>query len=482
MTDQAALLRRTTKNVLAKAGAEVGSRLLGVLFILLAARMLGPGGFGKFTFAAALAALFSAALEFGLRPIVIREVSRAPENAERSWRIVSGLTLTLGGFLFPLLPLMAYVMQRPADTIWAVVLMGLFGFAVAFHELGIAFFTAMAVQEYELVVRLATKGLLVLGALGAVAAGGTLLEMTAAYPISALLVLPLVLWIIHRWSPRLSPVWDAAESVRFWLEAWPLAAGTLCHYASWRLPPLVLALFWNDAEVGFFGAAFRLVEALGFVPAIFVSAIFPVLAWSYGRDEGRLRSTTQKTFHLLLLLACPLAVGTMFVGGHLIRLLYGPSFAPASAMLSALIWTSAFNFLNFLFFFVFTSLRHQREVTLVAGLGLALNLLLAVPLIVWAGGVGTGLVLALAEAGMTLVGALRLRHYLPRLGLWTIAPKAVAATGVMALALWTLGAASLAVQLTIGVLAYAVTLGLLRPIPLGELTLYYRALRRREGQ
>ena len=476
------LLRGIAKNILAKAGAEVGSRFLGVVFILLAARMLGPEGFGKFTFAAALAALFSAAIEFGVRPIVIREVSRAPETAERSWRIVSGLTLTLGGLLFPLLLLTAYLMQRPADTIWAVVLMGLFGFVFAFHELGIAFFTAMGVQEYELVVRLTTKGLLVLGALGAVAAGGGLLEMTAAYPVSVLLVLPLVLWIIHRWSPRLSPVWDPAESVRFWREAWPLAAGALCHYASWRLPLLLLALFRNDAEVGFFGAAFRVIEALGFVPAIFVSAIFPILAWSYGRDEERLRSATQKTFHLLLLLACPLAIGTMFVGGHLIRLLYGPSFAPAGAMLSALIWTSAFNFLNFLLFFVFTSLRHQREVTLVAGLGFALNLLLVLPLIVWTGGVGTGLVLSLAEAGMTLVGLLRLRRYLPRLGLWTIAPKVFAATGVMALALWTLGAASLGVQLTLGVLAYAGTLSLLRPIPRRELTLYYRALRRREGQ
>jgi O-antigen/teichoic acid export membrane protein len=53
--NQTALLRSTAKNVFAKAGAEIGSRFLGVLFVLLAARALGPDGFGKFTFAAALA-------------------------------------------------------------------------------------------------------------------------------------------------------------------------------------------------------------------------------------------------------------------------------------------------------------------------------------------------------------------------------------------------------------------------------------------
>ena len=478
---QGALLRRTAKNVLAKAGAEIGSRLLGILFTLLAARILGPGGFGKFTFAVALAALFSAALEFGLRPIVIREVSRSPETAERSWRTVSGLTLALGGLLFPLLPLTALALNRPTETIVAVTLMGMFGLVSAFHELGIAFFTAMRVQEYELLVRLLTKVFLVLLALVAVAAGGGLVAITAAYPLSALISLPLVLWVIHRWSPHLGPLWDRGESLRFWREAWPLAAGTFFLYASWRFPPLLLALLRDDAEVGYFGAAFRLVEALGFVPAIFVSAIFPILSASYGQNDTRLRAATQKTFHLLFLLACPLGVGTIFVGRHLLQLIYGATFEPATPMLSVLIWAGAFDFLTFLYFFVFTSLRQQREVTRIAAVGLGVNLLLTPPLIVWAGGVGAGLGLVAAEATVILLGTLRLLRLLPGLGLWVIAPKALAASGVMALGLWGFRAGPLGIQLLVGFLIYAGSLALLRPLSREELSLYYRALVRREG-
>jgi len=479
--NRTALLRSTAKNVLAKAGAEIGSRFLGVLFVLLAARALGPEGFGKFTFAAALAALLSAALEFGLRPIVIRQVARAPETAERAWRIVSGLTLALGGCLFPLLLLIALGLNRPVETIWAVGLMGMFGLVSAFHELGIALFTAMRVQEYELMVRLFTKLFLVLLALSAVSAGGGLVAITAAYPLSALMSLPLVLWLVHRFSPKLRPLWNRGESLRLWREAWPLAAGTLFHFASYRFPPLLLAVLRDDVEVGYFGAAFRLIEALGFVPAIFVSAVFPILSASYGRDEGRLRAATQKTFQLLLLLACPLGVGTMFVGRHLLGLFYGATFEPATAILSVLIWTSAFNFLNFLFFVVFISLNHQEEVTRIAALALALNLLLTPPLILWAGGAGAGLGLAAAEASLTLLASLRLRRLLPGLGLWTIAPKIVAASGLMALGLWGAGSSPLGLQLLIAVFIYAGSLTLFRTVPRDQLSLYCRALVRREG-
>ena len=475
------LLRSTAKNILAKAGAEIGSRFLGIIFILMAARVLGPEGFGKFTFAAALAALFSGALEFGLRPIVIREVARAPETAERSWRIVSGLTLALGACLFPLLPLTAIGLNRPTETIWAVGLMGMFGLLSAFHELGIAFFIALRVQQYELLVRLVTKACLVLLALLVVAAGGGLVAITAAYPLSALISLPLILWLIHRWSPKLHPLWNLGESLRFWREAWPLAAGTLFHYASWRFPPLLLAVLRDDAEVGYFGAAFRLIEALGFIPAIFVFAIFPILSASYGHHEERLRTAIQKTFQLLLLLACPLAVGTMFVGRHLLQLFYGATFEPATPMLSVLIWTSALNFLNFLFFVVFISLNHQEEVTRIAGLGLALSLLLTPPLILWAGGVGAGLGLAIAEASLTLLGSLRLRRLRPGLGLWATAPKAFAASGLMALGLWAAGSGPLGVQLVVAVTIYAGSLTVLRTVSRDQLSLYYRALVRREG-
>ena len=476
------LLQSTAKNVLAKAGAEIGSRLLGVLFVLLAARSLGPEGFGKFTFAAALAALFSAALEFGLRPIVIREIARAPETAERFWRIVSGLTLGLGGVLFPLLLLTALGLHRPPETLWAVGLMGIFGLISAFHELGIAFFTAMRVQEYELFVRLLSKGLLVLLAFIALTAGGGLTAITASYPLSALMALPLVLWIVRRWSPTLGPLWDRGESLRLIREAWPLAAGTLFHYTSWRFPPLLLALVRDDAEVGYFGAAFRLIEPLGFVPAIFVSAIFPILSATYGRDDERFRSAIQKVFLLLFLLACPLGVGTVFVAPHLLRLLYGATFDPAAAMLSVLIWTSAFNFLNFLFFSIFTSLNRQQEVTRIAGLGLGLNLLLTPPLILWAGGLGAGLGLAIPEAGLTLLGGLRLRRLLPGLGLWSAAPKVLAASGLMALGLWGLRSGPLALQLPVAVLIYAATLTVLRTVPRDQLSLFCRALAHREGK
>jgi O-antigen/teichoic acid export membrane protein len=189
----------------------------------------------------------------------------------------------------------------------------------------------------------------------------------------------------------------------------------------------------------------------------------------------------EKTFRLLLLLACPLGAGAGFVARDLLRLVYGVTFEPATPVLSVLVWAGALAFLNFLFIFAFTSLNHQREVTRIAGVGLGVNLLLTPLLAAWAGGVGAAAALVAAEASVTLLASVRLRRLLPDLRLWGIAPKALGASAIMALALRVLGPGPLSVQLLVAVLIYAGGLALLRTVSRDELSLYYRALVRREG-
>ena len=146
------------------------TRFGSLVLVIATARVLGPGEFGKFTFAYALATVLGIVLDFGISVVLTRAVARDPGAIAERWGTAATLKLMLLGLAGPVYLAVPLLMHRPWDTVLAVWLLGLAITLQAFLENAVAVFTAVQRLEHELQMRLLEKGVLVTVGFAALAA------------------------------------------------------------------------------------------------------------------------------------------------------------------------------------------------------------------------------------------------------------------------------------------------------------------------
>jgi O-antigen/teichoic acid export membrane protein len=89
-------------------------------------------------------------------------------------------------------------------------------------------------------------------------------------------------------------------------------------------------------EVGYFSLALRLPAlVMTAVPVVFADVLLPTLSAQFGKqDMSKLRMIYQKATRFLMLLAFPLGIGGIVLAQPIVRLLYGPEYAPVALPLS----------------------------------------------------------------------------------------------------------------------------------------------------
>src|SRR6266852_9507708 len=109
--------------------------------------------------------------------------------------------------------------------------------------------------------------------------------------------------------------------------------------------PLVYVLK-SPAAAGYYGAAYKPVEALLFIPMTFLSVIFPVLSIYYRERRGELLDAVSRFFKALLLMGWPMSVGIFVLSYPLTQLLLGPGYGPSERAFKILSLALGFAFVN----------------------------------------------------------------------------------------------------------------------------------------
>ena len=130
------------------------------------------------------------------------------------------------------------------------------------------------------------------------------------------------------------------------MQAAPLGATGLMLTALIKLDTVMLSVLsgGDNTEVGYYSAAYRLVEATLFVSWSFTHAMLPPLARAEPSDVSRL---TALGFKALTLVLTPIGIGLMLFADPIVELFYGPSFDKAVAPLQLLGAMSVFYGVSF---------------------------------------------------------------------------------------------------------------------------------------
>jgi O-antigen/teichoic acid export membrane protein len=461
VTGELGTAERVARNAVLKVAVQA-TRLLSLLFLVLAARRLGPEDFGKFTFAYALATILGAALDLGMHSVLVRSVARARVEAGAYWTAAVTLKLAIlvpAGLAFVAVPVLT---SRPLDTTVAVWLLGAAIGLQSFIELAVSIFTGFERLEVELGLRLAEKLLLFGVGVGGLLLGGRLLLVAGAFTLAGAASLALAVTLVHRRFARLAWRLDPGGARALARALGLVAVAFVLAFATTRLVPLLVALLGGDAAAGYFGAAIRVLDVVMVVPVALVAAVYPVLAREAPGDP-RFRRVAVQAAELLLMLGLGVALAFAHGADWLTVGVYGPRYQATAPLLAVLGAAACLGFLNYYLGFVFLALDRPGRLVAVAAVGLVASAALTPGLVLVLGALGGAVALVLAEA-ITACGALVALLPFIRLPFGRGTLKAGAAALGASLIAGMLPAGS-AARLGAVLLLYAGGLLVLRPFP-----------------
>jgi len=144
-----------------------------------------------------------------------------------------------------------------------------------------------------------------------------------------------------RWQFNIATAKELLKGVRAFAGSSILAG--LCA----RPEIVILSLFGNEAQIGFYSAALRLITVWAVIPQTFMTNVYPVLA-QVEHEGDRIRSQRILDTSLKYLLACslPIAVGLYVAASPVVSLLYGPGFEPSVVALKIMVWSIPLSFFS----------------------------------------------------------------------------------------------------------------------------------------
>lgn len=314
------VIRNSLFGMLAR-GVDMVMRMAIVAVI---ARYLGTTGFGEFAFVMATTAFVLSLTEFGLEPIMVRDMN-AP-GADRS-HIVGGILTLRGLMAAAILAGMAGIValsdwSRPVCL--AMLVASVSQVLMAGQMAMLSVLRAHEAMGYDAAASIFYQVVSFALTVAAVALDKGLVGIAWAQLIAEAVKLSLLTGWVERRFLRLRPIWDARQMAYHLREALPVVGLALATVVSFRLNVLFLQAWRGPEDVAFFDSSQRLILSITLAPVMIVVAIFPVLCRMAGRDRLAFRGAYVATFKYLLIMGVAFTVWLAVWAEPILRLLFGP--------------------------------------------------------------------------------------------------------------------------------------------------------------
>ena len=320
--------RRIAFGTLARLVGEAVGKAASLVFFIVVARQLGEEQFGDFMFGMALSSVLLIVAGFGMQELVGREVAKDPRNADGLvWNVIVIKAVTMVAVLVVIGGIVA-AQGRSLEAAAAILIVSVgIGFEYQAGTL-YAVFNGRERQEYVATTLIVNRLSTALMGIGAAVAGASLVTIAILFAVGSALGVVTAYWLMHSYvlqpGVRIRPrEWRALIG-----RSLPLGIQELLGVVSFRTSVVLLGLFAaGSADVGEYGAAYRLIEASMFIATAFNAAM---LAWfSRQTGDGPIARGFEMAIKTVLTLMLPVGLGLALFAGPVIEVLYGPEYRGA---------------------------------------------------------------------------------------------------------------------------------------------------------
>ena len=389
------------------------SMALGLVCGVIVARYLGPTAKGAITLYGLIAGFLALTGNLGLGLANVYLVGSGQIAAGRAWANSLYLAVLTGSLLAVLIiflfPVLGIIVKRPVDMgLLGIVLCGVPLLLLLDYQINLLRGLGDLAGFNQAGLMRQAGRLLALGLLVAAFKGFVASALWAANISIALAVLWSGCRLRKKTSLSLVPSWvGLKKSLNYGLKGQP---GQIIQFFNYRLDLILLALFWNNREVGIYATAVFLAEMIWYIPAAVSTVLLPAV--STAESESRAKSISLKAIRHTVFLSLTAAIVLALSARWLITGLYGTEFAPAILSLQILLFGVVMLSPAKLIVSHLAGVGRSQYVSYLALSGLGLTLLLDIALIPRFGMIGAAWASAAAYSCSGLLSLFWLKRHL----------------------------------------------------------------------
>lgn len=443
---------------------------LGVALSLVSAPVLvhhlGVEGFGRYTTVTALVALVGTGTEAGLAAIALREyATRSGERRRLVMRHLLGIRLAITAAGVAVAMLFAVVAGYDDVRVAGVLAAGT----------GLLFMMTQSLLSVSLqadlrfgratALDLLRQVLSVVGIVGLVLAGAALGPFFAV-PVFAGAVTLVVTILVVRSAMPLRPTLAPRAWAPLLRDTIPYAVATAIYAAYFRVAIIVMSLRASEIETGFFATSYRVIEIVITIPAIVVTAAFPILARAERDDGARFERATLRLAELALVAGVATALALVLGAPLIIDLLTPPEGAPATEVLRLQAPAMVATFVSVACMYPLLALHRQKAILAANALALGAAVVLTLALVGGAHAArGAAIATTVAELLLATAIVALLHREVPGIVRIARAVPAIALAAGAGLAVLAIPGLPAALDTVLGLTLFAAVLGLTGRVP-----------------
>ncbi|MBI4457488.1 flippase [Candidatus Uhrbacteria bacterium] len=450
------------RSIIGNAAVQVLGKFAGTAIALVTVaimtRHLKPEGYGAFTTVISYLQFFGTIVDFGLTLTMIRMISESGADEKKVASNILTIRVASGAVFFGIAPLIALLFPYSAEVKTGIGIATVSYLCIALSQVLIGVFQKHLEVRMAAVAEVSGRLVLLAGTALAAVTGAGLTAYIVALTVSNLAQFVLSVIFVRRLVPIRLEV-DFGLWKKIISQSWPIGVSIIFNLIYLKGDVLVLSLYRPDAEIGLYGAAYKVLDVITVIPMIFMGlALSPLTkAWTSG-NRADFSWKLGRAFDFLTMLALPIVFGTYAVADDLMALAAGADFRPSGHYLAILMIAGATVFWSGLFGHAVVALNLQRKMIWGYAADAAISLPLYFAFVPGYGALGAAWVTVFSEVLITIITTVVVLTYTKtRIGLGTFW-RSAAASILMAAALVAIAPMPVLPRIAVGMGVYAALL------------------------
>jgi O-antigen/teichoic acid export membrane protein len=350
-------------------------KILALFLSVYLARYLGAEYFGEYNFVLTYLSLFVFVANFGLDPILIRDLSRNASEADRIASNIFIIRLLTSLFSIALSIFFVKALGYSEETISYVSTLSIILLLQGISYLFESVFNANLKMSYSAIGLVASKSLYTIFVFVLISQDRGLIDILHAYIIAELIRTIITMYYSRNFISLMYRV-DISLWRSLFKQCLPFIAGYALFIIYYRIDILMLSKMEGNFAVGLYSAAYKLVDPILFIPAALASTLMPLMAKEYMNNTLKFKNLYMRGSKYIFLIMLPVTIVLFFISDGLFKLLYTTEYLPAVITFQILTLTLIFNSMNSIQNSLLIAADRQKVNTVSVGVCCALNLLL----------------------------------------------------------------------------------------------------------
>lgn len=382
----------------------------GLAFILVpvATRYLGLENFGIYTLATTIGFFVNLVADLGISTILTREISKRPKLASKFFSRVLSTKLVLTVVAIGLLLIALKFLHYPEKHTKVILVFAVSAVLGSFSTAAFGVFRGLERMQYEAIGVSLDKFISVFIGIGLLVLGFGLQEFIWSFVISGIFLFIYSFSILYKKFISFELKWHGRQSrIILWISIY-LGVSAFLSMAYNYLDIIMLSKMVSDKDIGYYGAAYRVLAVTRIFPMILVTAFLPQLS-AHHADKKKLSEFFTEGVGYLFLIIFPLVPAVVVLAKPIMYFICGADFMTGgdallgSNALRILAFAIAAQILNIFFVPLYVATNYQKKIVHFQIVGLVVNIGLNLVLIPFYSIVGAALATVATELSIFIL-------------------------------------------------------------------------------